>query len=250
VGPRAKREYLAQMRDRYVRAQTRQARGVLLTEAMAVTGYHRKTLIRAWRRPVRRPARGQPKRGRRCHYTAATVRALKAIWTAAGYPWSVRLKALLPTWLPWARKRLALSDETEAQLRAISARQMDRVLSADKRRLRRRQYGGTRPGTLLKHHIPIKTDHWDVTEPGFTEVDLVSHSGDRADGEFIHSLDVTDIHTTWVETAAVMGKSQIRVQTALEQLRQQLPFALRGIDSDNGSEFINACRGVHGREDQ
>lgn len=240
MGPQAKREYLAQMRDRYVRAQTRQARGVLLTEAMAVTGYHRKALIRAWGRPLRRSTRGQPKRGRRCRYTAATVRALKAIWTAAGYPWSVRLKALVPTWLPWARKRLALTDEMEAQLRAISARQIDRVLASDKRRLRRRHYGGTRPGTLLKHHIPIKTDHWDVTEPGFTEVDLVSHSGDRADGEFIHSLDVTDIHTTWVETAAVMGKSQLRVQTALEQLRQQLPFPLRGIDSDNGSEFINA----------
>jgi len=126
VGPRAKREYLAQMRDRYVRAQTRQARGVLLTEAMAVTGYHRKALIRARRRPVRRPAPGQPRRGRRCHYTAATVRALKAVWTAAGYPWSVRLKALLPT---------------------INARQMDRVLSADKRRRRRRQYGGTPRGS-------------------------------------------------------------------------------------------------------
>jgi hypothetical protein len=228
------------MRDRYVRAPTRQARGILLTEAMAVTGYHRKALVRAWGRPERRRARGQPRRVRRCHYTAAAVRALKAIWTAAGFPWSVRLKALLPTWLPWARKRLALSDETEAQLRAISARQMDRVLAADKRRLRRRQYGGTRPGTLLKHHIPIKTDHWDVTEPGFTEVDLVSHSGDRADGEFLHSLDVTDIHTTWVETGAVLGKSQLRVQTTLEELRQQLPFARRGIDSDNGSEFINA----------
>jgi len=102
--------------------------------------------------------------------------------------------------------------------------------------------GGTRPGTLLKHHIPIKTDHWDVTEPGFAEVDRVSHSSDRADGEFVHSLDLTDIHTTWVETAAVLGKSQIRVQTALEQRRQHLPFALRGIDSDIGSEFINARR--------
>jgi hypothetical protein len=101
-------------------------------------------------------------------------------------------------------------------------------------------YGRTKPGTLLKHHIPIKTDHWDVTEPGFMEVDLVSHSGERAEGEFLHSLDMTDIHTTWVETGAVLGKSQVRVQEALEQLRQQLPFALLGIDSDNGSEFINA----------
>ena len=239
MGPRAKTEYLAQRRDRYVRAKTRRDKGRLLTEAMTITGHHRKALIRAWRRPERVAARRR-RRGRARRYGPAAVRALKVIWTVAGYPWSVRLKALLPLWLPWARYRLSLSKDVEAQLRRISARQMDRVLAPDKRRIGTRMYGRTKPGTLLKHHIPIKTDHWDVTEPGFTEVDLVSHSGERADGDFLHSLDMTDIQTTWVETGAVMGKSQVRVQEALEQLRQQLPFALRGIDSDNGSEFINA----------
>ena len=241
MGPQAKTEYLAQTRDRYLRAKGRQEKSRLLTEAMTVTGYHRKALIRVWRRPepvARR--RRRRRRGRARRYGPAAVRALKAIWTVAGYPWSMRLKALLPLWLPWARKRLALSKDVEAQLRQISARQMDRVLAPDKRRIGRRMYGRTKPGTLLKHHIPIKTDHWDVTESGFTEVDLVSHSGERADGDFLHSLDMTDIHTTWVETCAVLGKSQVRVQEALEQLRQQLPFTLRGIDSDNGSEFINA----------
>ncbi|MEQ1575925.1 MAG: hypothetical protein ABL993_16950 [Vicinamibacterales bacterium] len=168
------------------------------------------------------------------------MRALRAIWAAAGYPWSRRLKALLPMWLPWARRRLALSTATDAKVRAISARQIDRLLAPDKRTIRRRLYGRTKPGTLLKHHIPVKTDHWDVTEPGFTEVDLVSHSGDRADGDFLHTLNLTDIHTTWVEHGAVMGKSQVRVQERLAELRAALPFALRGIDSDNGSEFINA----------
>ena len=170
----------------------------------------------------------------------APVRRPAGAWAAAGYPWSCRLKALLPLWLPWARRRLALAPATETQLRAISARQMDRVLAPHKRIIRRRLYGRTKPGTLLKHQIPVKTDHWDVTEPGFTEVDLVSHSGDRADGDFLQSLDLTDIHTTWVETRAVLGKSEIRVQEGLDTLRQQLPFTLRGIDSDNGSEFINA----------
>ena len=238
MGPQAKSEYMAQMRERYVRAKTRREKSQLLPEARTVTGHHRKALIRAWRRPappVRRRCRGRAR-----HYGPAVIRALKAIWIAAGYPWSVRLKALLPMWLPWARKRLALSPSVEVQVRTISARQIDRVLAADKRRIRRRMYGRTKPGTLLKHHIPIKTDHWDVTEPGFTEVDLVSHSGECAAGEFLYSLDMTDIHTTWVETGAVLGKSQVRVQEALEQLRQQLPFALLGIDSDNGSEFINA----------
>lgn len=239
MGPQATTEYLSQMHDRYVRAQTRRERSQLLTEAVQVTGRHRKAIIRAWRRPVRLGPRRR-RRGRAPRYGPAVVRALRALWTAAGYPWSVRLKALIPLWLPRARKRLALTPATEAGLRAISARQIDRVLAADKRRIRRRQYGRTKPGTLLKHQIPIKTDHWDVTEPGFTEIDLVSHSGECADGDFLHSLDLTDIHTTWVETCAVLGKSQVRVQEGLDHLRQQLPFPLRGIDSDNGSEFINA----------
>jgi hypothetical protein len=162
------------------------------------------------------------------------------VWTAAGYPWSLRLKALLPTWVPWARRRLSLAPATEAGLRAISARQIDRLLRRHRQTLQRRQYGRTKPGTLLKHHIPLRTDRWDVRAPGFTEIDLVAHSGDRAEGDFVHSLNLTDIHTTWVETGAVLGKSQVRVRAMLEQLRAQLPFPLRGIDSDNGSEFINA----------
>lgn len=238
MGPQARQEYLAQMRDRYLRAARRE-KGRMLTEAVTVTGYHRKAIIRAWQRPVARRARG-PRRGRPTRYDAAVVRALRAIWAAAGYPWSRRLKALLPAWLPWARRRLALSPATDAKVRAISARQIDRVLASDKRTIRRRLYGRTKPGTLLKHHIAVKTDHWDVTEPGFTEVDLVSHSGDRADGDFLHTLNLTDIQTTWVEHGAVMGKSQVRVQERLHELRAALPFALRGIDSDNGSEFINA----------
>jgi len=167
------------------------------------------------------------------------MQALTVIWEAAGYPWSVRLKALLPLWLPWARRRLGLSASVCQQLRRISPRQIDRRLAATKRQLTTRRYGRTKPGTLLKHHIPLKTDHWDVTMPGFTELDLVAHAGHRADGEFAHSLNVTDIHTTWVETRAVHGRGEHRVQRALEEIRQALPFRLRGIDSDNGSEFIN-----------
>jgi hypothetical protein len=92
---------------------------------------------------------------------------------------------------------------------------------------------------LLKHHIPLKTDHWDVQVPGFTEIDLVSHSGNSASGDFCYSLNLTDIYTGWTETRAVLGRGQEGVQQALEEIRQALPFPLRGIDSDNGSEFIN-----------
>jgi hypothetical protein len=224
----------------------RVARSALLTEAVAMTGYHRKALIRRFTRPLspRRRRRGRPRR-----YGPTVVAALRALWHAAGYPWAVRLKALLPLWLPRARARLHLTPAVEAQLRQISPRHMDRLLQADKRQVRRRLYGRTKPGTLLKHQVPLRTDRWDVTMPGWTEVDLVAHSGDRADGEFAHTVNQTDIVTTWVESRAVLGKSQVRVQQALEAMRQGLPFRLCGIDSDNGSEFLNAhlvqyCQGL------
>ena len=233
-------EYLRGVYDRY-REATREVKSRILDEFCAVAGYHRKYATRVLNGP--RPEARLPRRERRKRkprYGAQAVSVLAAIWEASGYPWSVRLKALLPMWLPWAKKRFALSATTERQLLSISARQIDRRLAEQKRQAKRRLYGRTKPGTLLKHHIPIKTDHWDVRGPGFAEIDLVSHSGDNASGEFLHSLNLTDIHTTWVESRAVMGKSQAHVQAALEQIRAALPFALKAIDSDNGSEFINA----------
>jgi hypothetical protein len=132
-----------------------------------------------------------------------------------------------------------LTEQVEQQVLRITSRQIDRRLRKKKQTLKRRLYGRTKPGTLLKHHIPLKTDCWDVTEPGFSEIDLVSHSGDNACGEFVYSLNLTDIHTGWVETRAVMGRGEAGVVDALDDIRRCLPFPLRGIDSDNGSEFIN-----------
>src|SRR2546428_3261720 len=141
--------------------------------------------------------------------------------------------------MPWKRKRFRLSAATERQLLSISPRQIDRRLRAKKTQRKRRIYGRTKPGHLLKHHIPVKTDSWEVTSPGFTEVDLVSHSGNSADGEFAHTLNVTDIHSTWTESRAVLGKGQSAVKEALNEVEGALPFRLLGVDSDNGSEFIN-----------
>ena len=230
-------EVLRAVYPRYRRA-ARADRGTILDEFCETTGYQRKYALRLLNGPPPGLARSRRRR-RPATYGLAVIQALTAIWEAAGYPWSVRLKALLPLWLPWARRRLRLSATVCQQLRAISPRQIDRRLAPAKRHLRTRRYGRTKPGTLLKHHIPLKTDHWDVTVPGFTELDLVAHAGHRADGEFAHSLNVTDIHTTWVETRAVLGRGETRVQTALDEIRQVLPFRLCGIDSDNGSEFIN-----------
>jgi hypothetical protein len=232
-----RREYLRAIYERY-RRSSKEKKGTILDEFCRVCDYHRKHAVRLLRGPC--PERvPRPRRSRGPSYGRSAIQALAVVWEAAGYPWSVRLKAMLPLWLPWLRQRMTLSSEVERQLQAISPRQIDRRLQSRKRVLRRRIYGRTKPGTLLKHHIPIKTDHWNVTRPGFTEIDLVSHSGDCADGEFAHSFNLTDIYTTWTETRAVLGKGQTGIVAALEDMRQGLPFALRGIDSDNGSEFLN-----------
>jgi hypothetical protein len=234
----SRRDYWRRIYPRYQGAK-REERRRILDEFCANCGYHRKHAIRLLNGSP--PGKTIPPRRRRgVTYGSPLISVLKAVWEAADYPWSVRLKALLPEWLPWIRRRFRLTPELEKQLLQISPRSIDYRLRAEKRKLRQRIYGGTKPGSLLKHHIPVKTDQWDVKNPGFTEVDLVSHSGNSASGDYCYSLNVTDIHSGWTETRAVLGKSQQRVQAALEAVRQALPFPLRGIDSDNGSEFINA----------
>jgi hypothetical protein len=233
----SRREVLRAIWERYQGSNPRQ-KGEILDEFCRICGYHRKYAIWLLHQPC--PSeRPRPRRRRGCSYGPQTIQVLAAVWEAAGYPWSVRLKALLPVWLPWIRRRCDLSAQTERELLRISPRQIDRRLQPRKNRLRRRLYGRTKPGTLLKHHVPIKTDRWDVSEPGFTEIDLVSHSGACAEGEFAHSFNLTDIQTTWTETRAVLGKGQEGIVRQLEDMRQALPFSLQGIDSDNGSEFLN-----------
>jgi hypothetical protein len=235
---RSRRDYLQRIHPRYQKA-SRPEKQRILDEFCANCSYHRKHAIRLLNRSLPEAKPGPRRRVRGRTYGSQTTKVLQAVWEAADYPWSVRLKALLPEWMPWIRRRFRLGAETERQLLRISPRSIDYRLRGEKRKLRRRLYGRTKPGTLLKHHIPLKTDHWDVKAPGFTEIDLVSHSGNSAAGDFCYSLNLTDIHTGWTETQAVLGKSQEAVRAALETIRQALPFALRGIDSDNGSEFIN-----------
>ena len=238
LGHAARWEYFRVIYGRYSKAEGK-AKGRMLDEFCLNTGYHRKYAIRLLNGP---PSGKQEKawpRGRKPQYSPAVVTLLAAVWEAAGYPWSVRLKAILPIWMPWIRQRYKPSAETERQLRGISARQMDRRLQGKKSHCKQRLYGQTKPGTLLKHHIPVKTDSWNVTTPGFAEIDLVSHSGNSGEGEFAYTLNLTDIQSGWTESRALLGKGQEGVQKALEEIQRSLPFTLLGLDSDNGSEFIN-----------
>jgi len=237
VGRWSRWEYLREIYARYQEA-SRKERSWILTEFCTVASYNRKYALRLLNG---KPPKVVPpeRRKRRSKYSRGVVEVLRVIWEAANYPWSLRLRALIPLWLPWVKKHMEVSPRLEKELLTISPRQIDRRLGPYKKQVKKRLYGRTKPGTLLKHQIPIKAERWETTEPGFGEIDLVSHSGNRADGEFIHSLTFTDIHSTWTETRAVMGKSQAFIQEALEDIRNKLPFPLRGIDSDNGSEFIN-----------
>jgi hypothetical protein len=237
---RAKVEYFKALYWPYRRA-TKLEKQKMLNEFCRLCRYNRKYAIRILNGPpATARSRPQRRRLRRDTYAATVIVVLREVWEAAGYPWSVRLKALLPLWLPWIERRFRLTPELKQQLLGISPRQIDRRLHPFKRQIRRRIYGRTKPGTLLKHHIPIRTTHWEVNDPGWVEIDLVSHSGNSGEGEFIYSLNLTDIFSGWVETIAVLGKGQRGIVSALDALVRRLPFLLKGIDSDNGSEFINA----------
>ncbi len=245
---KACREYAKEMRNRYRKA-VRAERSRLLDEFTAVTGYHRKYAIALFgHEPT--PRSRPPGKGTR--FTDEVGDALVGIWRAADYPWSARLVAMLPTWMPHARVHLNLCNEVERLLLSMSARSIDRLLRRHRTEMKRRIYGRTKPGTLLKHHIPVRTERWDTTEVGWCETDTVAHCGEVGDGEFAFSVNLTDVASTWTETRAVLGKGQRFVVDALEEIRCTLAFALRGIDSDSGSEFINHhCYGwckTHGLE--
>ena len=230
------REALKVYRERY-RESDRAGRSAVLDEFCQLSGYHRKYAITLLGRLHEDAAAG---RRRGPTYSRQALCVIEGVWKASGYPWSVRLKALLPLWMPWARSHIkGISDEVEHEVLCISARQIDRRLATKKRRLKRRCYGRTKPGTLLKHQIPIHTGPWDVSEPGYVEVDLVSHSGSDARGEFAYTLNLTDVYLGWCESRAILGRGQEGVVKALDAIRCSMPFPLRGIDSDNGSEFIN-----------
>jgi hypothetical protein len=248
-----KMEYIRRIYDRYSKA-SRELKSKILDEVCKVCRWHRKHAVRVLAAPPRE--RGlHPRPGRSPVYGNHAIAILADIWKASGYLCGQRLAPALPLWLQWAKGRYALPSHVEEQLRRISPRQIDRRLARYKQKLKKRVYGGTKPGALLKRMIPVKTDHWDVKKPGFLEVDLVSHSGASADGTFAYTLNTTDIDTTWNARRALLGKSEVAVVDGMTRIERELPFPLSGIDSDNGSEFINHhlwafCRKRPGRKVQ
>jgi hypothetical protein len=233
------REYVEAVRGRYLGASKKE-KGRILDEFTKVLGCHRKAAIRLIRR------RGEPKvkrrRGRRRQYGLAVAEALRRAWQATDRLCSKRLHPFLPELVSFLKRYVdqRMTAEVEAQLCRMSPSTMDRLLRPWRRLGGRRPFSNTKPGSLLKNSIPIRTfADWEEGCPGFLEVDLVHHCGDSADGFYLTTLSAVDVASGWSECIGVWGKGQDRVGGAIHRLRQRLPFSLLGLDSDNGSEFIN-----------
>jgi len=233
------REYAEAVRGRYLIA-SRKEKSRILDEFTKVTGCHRKAAIRLVRR--RHCPRGDKRRGRPRQYGTAAAEALKAAWEATDHLCSKRLHPFLPELITVLRRHgdKAMTAEMESQLCQMSPSTIDRLLAPWRRSGWRRSLSTTKPGTLLKNCIPIRTfTDWQEDRPGFLEVDLVSHCGESTEGFYLTTLSTVDVYSGWSECVGVWGKGQDRVGAAIHRVRQRLPFTLLGLDSDNGSEFIN-----------
>ncbi len=235
------------------RKASKKAKGRILDELIVLTGYNRcyaVNLLR-WDGKVLRAGRcirlvgdlrKKVKRTRPRLYDESVLDGLKEIWAIMDYICGKRLVAILPEVIPILEKyqEIVLDAVVRGKLLSISASSIDRLLAAERRKWMLRGRSGTKPGTLLKHQIPIRTfADWNEKQAGFVEIDLVGHDGGDSSGDYCQTLDVTDVASGWTETEAVINKAQVWVFAALKSIRKHQPFPLLGIDSDNGSEFIN-----------
>lgn len=226
----------------------KKAKGKLLDEFVALTGYNRSYA----RRVLRKGHKGsrttgiletsKKRQGRPKKYTPDVLRALKKIWGIMNFACGKRMVAIIEEIVrvleAWGE--IDISEEVKALLSDMSASTADRLLTPERKKLQLKGRSGTKPGSLLKHKIPIRTfADWDNAKPGFLQIDLVGHEGGNARGDFCQTLDTTDVATGWTEPRAIRNKAQVWVTQALDEIRQQLPFQLVGINSDAGSEFIN-----------
>ena len=239
------------MCEEYRKASKKQ-KYVILDQFIKLTGYNRNYASRKLRLGIIRTIKPRHnailpkntcKKGRPKLYGSDITQALHKVWSAMDYVCGKRLHAgmkdILDAMLSFGE--LACSDDIKAKLIAVSPATIDRLLQPERMKHNLKGRSTTKPGTLLKSQIPIRLgNEWDDTRPGFIEIDLVAHCGENARGEYINTLDTIDIATGWNETQAVINKAQKHVFEALKMIRTRIPFALLGIDSDNGSEFINS----------
>lgn len=237
MGQNERKAYLEAIRRRYKKAR-KSEKSAILNEFSMVCGYHRKYAIRLLSTRTKRQKRAPGRKPRYEHQRLLPV--LKALWLATDQLCSKRLKAAFGDWIPaYEQENESLDDSLRGQLFSLSPATIDRLLKPIRVKLPGKGLSGTKPGRLLKNQIPIKTDHWDVTTPGFMEADTVAHCGNSLEGSFIWSLTLTDILSGWTENRATWNKGAAGVVKQIKAIEKQLPFPLLGFDCDNGSEFLN-----------
>jgi len=238
MSQRSKRELLEEIRPRYLKARKSEKKNIL-DEFVAATSYHRKYATRLLRNG--RLRRSGKKHGLVKVYQGEVVVVLEQIWEICGRICSKRLHPFLPEMVRVLERcgELQLSEQTKALLLKMSRSTIDRCLGPA-RFEHPHGLSTTKPGSLLKKAIPVRTyTPWDEDQPGFLEIDLVAHCGQTTEGQYLNTLTCVDLSTGWVECLALRQHTQQAVCEAIQHMRTQLPFALLGIDSDNGSEFIN-----------
>lgn len=233
-------EYLKKIKKRYLKA-SEQEKTEILNEYCENTGHNRKYIIR---RLSPRVSLSEPKvinRKKRYIYTNENIYWLAKVWEIMDYSCGQRLQPVLSEMIDVLRKHkeLAIPDSIAIKLKQISSTTINDRLKPYRTKLRRKINSTTKPGSLVKKQIPMRTISWDEKRIGCCELDTVSHCGDNAAGDFINSLNLNDILTGWTETVAIMGKAQNRIIAGLNEIKNRLPFPLTAIDPDNGSEFIN-----------
>ena len=238
---KSKRELLEVVRPRYLKA-SKVEKQKMLDEFTSATGYHRKHAIRVLKNQVQvqNHLKGKTKTYKTI-YRGEVVQALGQIWEIYGRICSKRLQPILPEAIKVLERcqEIDLSKDTQELLLKISSASIDRCF----RSVRIQSPHGlstTKPASLLKNLIPVHTfTAWDEERPGFMEIDLVAHCGNTTAGQYLNTLTCTDICTGWMALSALPQRTQQAVCEAIHRMRQRLPFLLLGIDSDNGSEFIN-----------
>ncbi len=223
MSAKSRGEVLAQARLRY-QGRGKRGRSRLLDEICVLCGFERKyaSKLLSGRRAIAGSS-GRRRGGSQAIYGAEERAVMKTIWLAAEQPCGKRLKAALELWLPHYEKREgALAPALRSRVLAASAATIDRLLAPCRVALGSRGRCGTRPGTLLRSQIPIRTEHWDVSGPGFIEADTVAHCGQSMAGEFCWSITATDVHTQWTETRAVPNRGQAAVAARIALFSQFL----------------------------
>ncbi len=233
-----RRKYLKRVWSRYRQAD-RAGRGQLLTEMEQVTGLHRKSLVRLLAAPSleRRPRRRQ--RGRR--YGLAVRGVVATVWESLDYICAERLTpALLPTARHLAQfGECQLTPQVEEQLATISRATVQRMLTTLARPTPRLPRKGPEEANRLRQAVPMGRLPWQLDQPGHFEVDLVHHCGASATGEYVHTIQMVDIATGWSERVAVLGRSQRAMEAGFRRILGRVPFPVRELHPDNGSEFFN-----------